>query len=323
MRSTRSVRGILLAMLVAWSGISLLAVAVASAAPIAVTDGGEQIGSIDFANYGVKYSYFDPDRDGPGMGGRVTHDPPRRTPPLTLLDDSGGARFDANFTFTGCPPGEKLRPGTQFRWLQIVYTNAPQTNAVRGNAPTTGYVDPWSPPAGGNGVGGTGYEDLKPFYWTDAELADANIGGNPNPASPPTTLKFNDTSQRPFTAANANEVTWKAYLNLVCTWDQMIHVLGYYEWGWKMPMGMAGDFAKVISLDPAVPTWTAGASPGLNGILTSATEFGPGYAGDANRPGWTLTNQTCCIPEPAMATMIVMATIGAWIATGRQRRTAA
>lgn len=279
--------------------VLLVLCATVQSAPTDVLDNGHKIGTIDFANYGVRYSYFDSTANE-----RVTHAPPRRGVPFVDVDDAGGANFEATFNFLGCPPGETLRPGTQFRWLQIVYTNAPQTNAVRGNAPTTGYVDPWSPPGGGNGVGGTGYEDLKPFYWTDTEWANPNLGGNPAATN---TLKFSDTSQRPFTAADTKEVTWKADLNLVCTWEQKIHVLGYYTWGWKMPMGMAGDFSKVITLDPATAAFTAGASPGLNGILTAATEFGPGYAGDPNRQGWTLTNESCCIvPEPGVPALLLV-----------------
>jgi len=233
------------------------------------------------------------------------------------VDDAGGANFDATFNFTGCSPGTMLCPGAQFQWVQVVKTNAPQTNAVRGNAPSTGYIDPWSPPAGGAGQAGTGYEDLKPFYWTDAELADPGSGGNPAVTD---TLKFHDTSQRGFTSATDNDITWLADLNLVCTWDNLIHVLGYFEWGWTMPKGMAADFGKAITLDPKDVTWTAGASPGLGGILTSQREFGKGYAGDPNRPGWSLTDQSCCVavPEPASIGLVSMGLIALILAHRRR-----
>jgi hypothetical protein len=51
------------------------------------------------------------------------------------VDDAGGASFAATFTITGCPPGQALCNGEQFRWVQVVKTNDPQTNAVRGKTP--------------------------------------------------------------------------------------------------------------------------------------------------------------------------------------------
>ncbi len=297
------------AFLTAWIFVS--GVTPASADPINVVDNGQKIGTVDFANYGVRYSYID------GTGRRITHSPPRQGPPLVNVDVAGGANFDATFNFTNCPPGTVLCRGAQFQWVQVVKTNAPQTNAVRGNAPSTGYIDPWSPPGGGTGQGGTGYEDLKPFYWTDAELADPDIGGNPGATD---TLKFHDTSQRGFTSAADNDITWLADLNLVCTWDNLIHVLGYFEWGWTMPKGMATDFGKEIALNPKDVKWAAGASPGLSGILTSQREFGKGYAGDPNRPGWSLTDQSCCVavPEPASVGLLSMGLLALLLAHKRR-----
>ena len=82
----------------------------ASADPINVIDNGQKIGTVDFSNYGVRYSYID------SSGRRITHAAPRQGPPLVNVDTGGGANFDATFNFTGCPPGTSLCPGAQFQW---------------------------------------------------------------------------------------------------------------------------------------------------------------------------------------------------------------
>lgn len=146
---------------------------------------------------------------------------------------------------------------------------------------------------------GGGYEDFKPFYWTDAELADPAIGGNPNPFRPPTTLKFSDTSQRGFTDAASKPISWTTDLYLVCTWDSMIHPLGYYEWGWTMPMGMANNQNLAITLTPGTPVFMPGYKADLKGIVESNTEFGAGsYPATHGGNARTITNQCCRVPLP-------------------------
>jgi hypothetical protein len=253
--------------------------------PAPVLCEGVKIGTVDVTTYGVFY-------DVGAMPG--DHDPGiSHAPPRLPRDSAGGAKFSAVFNFEGCPPGEFLREGTTFNWVQIVYTDSPANNPVRGVAPTTGYVDPWSPPGGGNGPAGDGYEDQKPFYWTDAQLANVGQGGDPARTN---TLLFSDYSTRSFTDAG---VSWTAELNLVCTWDNQVHSLGYFDWGWTMPAMMLADPSREITLNPPRAVWNDGPSPGL-AKLALASEFG-------GARGWMVTDEPCCIsalPGPSSSILL-------------------
>lgn len=261
-----------------------LAAARAAAQPsFPVHCGTDQIGTVTVTDYQAMYTTAPFGRD-PQKRPGIEHGAPRID-----LDVRGGARFKAFFDFTGCPTDLFLRPGTQFRWVQIVYTDSPNNDPHRGQAPTTGYVDPWSPPGGATA---DGYEDHKPFYWTDAEWSNVGTGGNfPNTHK----LLFSDYSSRTFTDVG---VSWRAELNLVCTWDMVIHPLGWFDWGWSMPADMLSDPSKTISLAPAAAAWHDGASPGL-GKLEAATEFG--------NFGWRLTDARCCIASPEPAPLALLA----------------
>jgi hypothetical protein len=270
--------------------------ALADAAPIDVLCGDDKIGTIDYANYKVQYAQPD------GNGGLTNHDAPK-----VAADVAGGAHFESTFNFIGCPDGETMRPGATFQWVQIVYTNSPQTGD-RGTAPTDGYVDPWAPPGGGAGAGG-GFEDFKPFYWTDAELANPAIGGNPAATN---TLKFSDTSRR---ALQDDKITWLAKLYLICTWDKMVHALGYWTWGWEMEN-------KGVALKPDPPTWTAGGSNDGIKKLEDASEFGA--LGPVEPFGWKVTDDCCCVPAavplpaPAAMAFTLMGMVGAKRAARRK-----
>jgi len=245
-------------------GLSVLAVSLLlglSAAPSpaeSVLCGTFELGEVELLEYSPRYGTGKEWGDGTRDAG----------------DLWGGTSFITSFTFEDCPPDMMLRPGLEFRWVQIVHTNSPISDDIRGDPPDGGYVDPWSKP------GGSGYEDEKPFYWTDAEYAA-------NWDSPTSTLTFSDRSKRPF---SNDTITWGAELNLVCTWDKKVHVLGHWTWGWIMDPLPDPD----VTRDPLPPTWTDGASFGFGDIVTSSAEFGTF--------GWTVTDECCCIiPEPATA----------------------
>lgn len=248
---------------------------------IPVKCGDHTLGNITFSNYEVRY-------------GEAEHTGNRKD-----TDTWGGANLDVSFTFDSCPPGMSLRDGLQFRWLQIVTTDSPVNDPTpdppdgiehRGQAPTTGYVDPWS-------MGAGGYEDNKPFYYTDDEWKD-----HWNEATK--TLSFWDRSCRPF----GNAVDWQADLNLVCTWDKTIHAIGYATWGWDMAANPTPD----VTLDPAILAWHAGASTNLAGIVNDASEFGN---------AWKFTNDCCCVPEPAsgLLCLVGLAILGIYRRTARLR----
>lgn len=229
------------------------------AAAIPVMCSSYQVGDIVFSGYDVCY-------------GSITEESTHSGDRLDS-DIWGGAHLGAWFDFSSCPPGMRLREGAQFRWIQIVWTFDPIPDPVRGLPTRGGYVDPWSNPD----APPYGYEDMKPFYWTDGQWA-----GQWNADSK--TLFFEDLPRRSFSYA---PVDWEADLNLVCTWDNMIHVLGYVSWGWEM--NAAGD----VQLAPAELAWHTGESPALASIVNDPTEF---------NGAWTFTTECCCVTPDLGAT---------------------
>ncbi len=234
-----------------------------AALAVPVKCGDHTLGNISWSDYEVRYGF-----------GKTGHTGERQD-----TDTWGGANLDASFTFDSCPPDMELRPGLEFRWIQIITTTDPPTDPCeRGTAPTDGYVDPWVNPNTG-----WGWEDHEPFYWTDDQWENNYWNADTK------TLTFADRSRRSFSNA---PVEWEAALNLVCTWEtNIIHVLGHLIWGWDMADQPNPD----VTLDPATLSWTAGASANLETIVCKETEFGD---------DWTFTDECCCIPEPGTVVLL-------------------
>lgn len=187
----------------------------------------------------------------------------------TSSGDQAGAALEGGFTSSGndpCPP-DGYKPGTEFKWVQMVYTDAP----LGGNTADEYYMDVPS---------GTNAKD-KPWY--------PYSSNDNNPAGNSFTAGYYDGPSRNEPATGT--LFWNGTNMLVCTNSGKINVIGSFLWGYHLTADGDQNNGSVDNFGFTPHTWGNPPGSGLLGILSEHLK------GTATRKGWAVSTGCCC-PKP-------------------------
>lgn len=176
-----------------------------------------------------------------------------------------------------CPPPLFEPPGVEYRWLQIVNTN---TAGSRTPVLNQWFLDYDRQAANAGPFYATGRRDIGRWGFT---AATDDIAFRPMPAAP-------------------DYVHWSAVSILVCVYQNEMHVLDAFSWGFDIFPG-AGD------LRPSAPQ----RSGPLSAQMMAAIRADPSMQG-----WWIYEEGCCCIPAPSAASALSLLGLAAM----RRRRAA-